>query len=439
MKPAVRILLLGSSALLYGVLAYATPRPEFGQLLGVLIAAFGLYGWMMRAGLPLRQGLVAALLLRLLWLPALPTLSDDYHRFRWDGLLVTHGVNPYQFRPDELLTPAGPLPAQLVAELYPRLNSPHYYSVYPPVCQAAFGAAASLLPTSALGFVVVLRVLIIGAELSTALLLLALLRRFNLPEQRALWYLLNPLVLIELTGNLHFEALVISFLLLMLWLATRGQLARAGGALALAVATKLLPLLVLPLLVRRLGRGQLLGFLAALGVGLLVLFAPFLSVELFRNIGRSLTLYFRSFEFNASVYYLLRAAGQWYKGYNDIARIGPALACTTALGSLVLALRERQPTWVSLPRTLLLLLTLYFLLATTVHPWYITPLVALGVFTRLRYPVAWSGLAVLSYAAYRTPAYTENLGLVALEYGLLLAVLAADGWQGRFSAQPRQA
>ncbi|GGG42858.1 hypothetical protein [Hymenobacter glacieicola] len=439
MKPAVRILLLAGSAALYGVLAYATPRTEFGQLLGILLLAFGLYGWAMRAGLPLRQGLVAALVLRLLWLPALPALSDDYHRFRWDGLLVAQGVNPYQFRPDELLKPTGPLPAQLAAELYPRLNSPHYYSVYPPVCQAAFGAAARLFPTSALGFVVVLRLLILGAELGTALLLLALLRRFNLPAQQALWYLLNPLVLVELTGNLHFEALVVCLLLLLLWLATRGQVARAGAALALAVATKLLPLLVLPLLVRRLDWGQLLRFLSVLAIGLLVLFAPFLSIELFRNIGRSLTLYFRNFEFNASVYYLLRAAGQWYKGYNDIARIGPALACATAVGSLLLAARERQPAWATLPRALLLLLTLYFLLATTVHPWYITPLIALGVFTRLHYPVAWSGLAVLSYSAYRTSAYTENLWVVGLEYGLLLAVLVADARQGRFSAQPQRA
>ena len=101
MKPAHLVALLLSAAA-YGLLAYATPRPAFGQLAGLLGLAFGLYFWLLNTGLPLRQGLLAALLLRLLWLPALPTFSDDYHRFRWDGLLLTEGLNPYRYRPDEL-------------------------------------------------------------------------------------------------------------------------------------------------------------------------------------------------------------------------------------------------------------------------------------------------------------------------------------------------
>ncbi|RSK34555.1 hypothetical protein [Hymenobacter metallilatus] len=445
-------LLLSAGA--YGLLAYATPRTHFTQLLGLLAVAFGAYVALLKSGLSLRLGLGAALVLRLLWLPALPTLSDDYHRFRWDGLLLSHGVNPYQHRPDELV--AVPQAHQqenvrlqvrraglivLLQRLYPRLNSPHYYSVYPPVCQGLFGLAAGLYPYSELGFVLVLRLCILLAEVVSASVLLALLRHAGLPPQQALWYLLNPLVIVELTGNLHFEALVISFLLLMLWLLVRHQAAAGGMALGLAVATKLLPLLVLPLLVRRL-RGWQLGWLGAGLLGILaLLFVPFLSPELLRNIGRSLNLYFRSFEFNASVYYLLRAAGQWYYGYNAIARLGPALALAVALGGLILAAVERRLTWATLPRTLLLLLTLYFLLATTVHPWYLTPLVALSVFTQARYALVWSGVAVLSYAAYRTAAYSENLWLVALEYTVVLAALlwdARQGHLGRYATAPWQ-
>lgn len=433
MKPTHLAALLVSAA--YGLLAYAVPRPAFGLLAGLLALAFGLYWWLLKTGLPLRQGLLAALLLRLLWLPSLPALSDDYHRFRWDGLLLSQGHNPYRHRPDELAGPgAAPTTAneQLIT-IYPRLNSPHYYSVYPPVDQAAFGLAAWLFPASERGFVVALRVLLLMAELATAGLLLALLRQFGQPPERALWYLLNPLVIVELTGNLHFEGLVGCFALLMLWLLARGRAAAGGGALALAVATKLLPLLVLPLLLRRLAWQQLWRFGLALAAGLALLFAPFLSLELIENIGRSLNLYFRSFEFNASVYYVVRAAGKWLTGYNQIALLGPALALLTATGGLLLAGTERRPTWVTLPRALLLLLTLYFLLATTVHPWYLAPLVLLSCFTRARYALVWSGMAVLSYAAYRTTAYTENLWLVALEYTIVLAVLLLDFRQGRLS------
>ncbi|MBT9395156.1 DUF2029 domain-containing protein [Hymenobacter sp. NST-14] len=435
MKPLhVAALLLSAAA--YGLLAYATPRPAFGQLAGLLALAFGLYVLLLKTGISLKQGLLAALLLRLLWLPALPALSDDYHRFRWDGLLLNTGLNPYRYRPDELAgTPTPPPPSQnqppttknpLPPTLYSRLNSPHYYSVYPPVDQAVFGLAAGLFPGSEQGFVLALRLVLLLGEVATAGLLVALLRQFGMAPERALWYLLNPLVMVELTGNLHFEGLVGCLLLLMLWLLARGRAAGAGAALALAVATKLLPLLVLPLLLRRLPWRALLIFGAALGAGLAALFLPFLSLELVANIGRSLNLYFRNFEFNASFYYLARAAGSYLTGYNQIALVGPALAALTAVGGLALAFTERRPTWASLPRALLLLLTLYFLLATTVHPWYLAPLVLLSTFTRARYALVWSGLAVLSYAAYRTTAYTEDLRLIVLEYVVVLVVLALD-------------
>ncbi|WP_375419490.1 glycosyltransferase 87 family protein [uncultured Hymenobacter sp.] len=423
-------LLLSGGA--YGLLAYATPRAHFGQLLGLLAVAFGACAWLLRAELPLRAGLAAAAVLRLLWLPALPALSDDYHRFRWDGLLVASGQNPFRYRPDELMGPAAPgqpvfpTPPPARKALYQKLNSPHYYSVYPPVCQAVFGLAAALFPTSERGFVLVLRLAVLAAEAATAALLLWLLAHFGLPRPRALLYLLNPLVIVELTGNLHFEALLITLLLAALALLARGRRAWSAGALGLAVATKLLPLLVLPLLARRLGPRRFAAYALLTGLTLLLSFAPFLTPDLLAHLGRSLRLYFQLFGFNASLYYLLRAAGFYLNGYVHNLYFGPALALAAATTTLLLAARERQPTLPSLPPTLLLTLTAYYLLSPVVHPWYLTPLVALSVFTRYRYALVWSGLVAMSYAAYQTAAYTESFPLIGLEYGLLLLVLTLE-------------
>lgn len=456
MLPAFRLRFLHLPALLllgltYGMLAYATPRAQFGQLLGLLVVAFGLYGLLLKTRLPLRTGLLAALLLRLLWLPALPAFSDDYHRFRWDGLLVANGINPYQYRPDELVaatSAAGLMAADVAVKnqnpatknelvlLYPKLNSPHYYSVYPPVCQAVYGLASGLFPTTERGAVLVLRLVLLLAEAGMAALLLALLRAFGQPAHRALWYLLNPLVVVELTGNLHFEGLMICLALLAVWLLMRGRWALSAGALGLAVGTKLLPLLLLPLLLRRLNWRRFVAYAAVVGLTLSVLFVPFVSLDLLRNISRSLTLYFSKFEFNASVYYLLRAIGYRITGYNEIARIGPALALLTTGLTLWLAWREKPLSWPQLLRTFLLILTVYYFNATVVHPWYIVPLVALSVFTPYWFALVWSGVVVLSYAAYQTMAYTENLWLLALEYAVVAAMLI---WDLPRSPQPYKA
>ncbi|MDO7852435.1 glycosyltransferase 87 family protein [Hymenobacter convexus] len=425
-------LLLSGAA--YAALAYATPRVQFGQLVGLFAVAGLAYWWLLRTRLPLRWGLGAALMFRLLWLPAMPALSDDLYRFRWDGLLVANGVNPFRFRPDELIADgartAVPREAARAAvlpelqQLYRQLNSPHYYSVYPPICQFVFGTAAKLFPTSDAGFAACLRVVILAAEVGTAWLLLALLPALGWPARRALSYLLHPLVVVELTGNLHFEGLVFGFILLAIWLLSRQKWAGSAVALGLGVATKLLPLLVLPLLVRRLG-GRRFAAYAALCLGTVaLLFGPFLSVDLFINIARSLKLYFRSFEFNASLYYLLRPIGIWLTTYNQIAIIGPGLAILSGLAGLALAWRERRRELASLVPTLLLMLTAYYAAATTVHPWYLTLLVGLSTLTHFRYARVWGGLAVLSYAAYQTSAYSENLWLVALEYAGTYAVLA---------------
>ena len=420
----------------YGGLAYATPRAKFGQLLLLFGLALGSYLVLLRWPLPLRWGLAAALGLRLLWLPAAPALSDDVYRFRWDGLLVAHGISPFLYRPAEIIADGGRRTLQTaqnrdelmpeLAPLYRKLNSPNYYSVYPPVCQYIYGAAARVFPHSEAAFTCFLRLVIVAAEAGTAWLLLALLARWQLPATRAYWYLLHPLSIIELTGNLHIEAVVSYFLLLAFYFLTQRRRWQSASALALSVATKLLPLLLLPLLVRKLGWQQFIRYCLLTGLGLASLFIPFISPELIKNISRGLQLYFHNFEFNASVYYVLRPIGYWLTGYNQIAVIGPALAGLAATFTLLLAYRAKGRDIAMLPGLLLLSLTAYYLLATTVHPWYLTLLLALSVFTHLRFPRVWAGLAMLSYAAYQSRAYPENLWLVGLEYVGVAAVMLLD-------------
>lgn len=434
--------LLGISALVYLALGYATPRENFTQLLLLTLLAFGIYAYVTNQKLNVWHGIGAGLFFRLLFLFAIPALSDDYFRFVWDGRLLMAGENPYLYLPSHLLGEGAPAIPALTAELFVQLNSPNYYSVYPPVLQGVFWLAAALSPESLSGSIIVLRVIILAAETGTILLLLRLLRRMALPDRYVHLYALNPLVILELTGNLHMEALLIFFLLLFLYQLHYQRYLIAALPFALAIGSKLLPLIFLPFVWRKLGLKRFAGFAAVVAVVLALIFLPLLSLEVLRNIWQSIDLYFQRFEFNASFYYLLRWLGLRLTGYNQIAVIGPLLSLVTLGVVLSMAAVKKLGSVRRLAGYMAAALTVYLLLATTVHPWYITTLVALTSLSHFRYATVWSCLAIFSYSAYRSSTYTENLWLVALEYTLVGLWLVAELYlyrqQKKHANLPRQ-
>jgi hypothetical protein len=160
-------------------------------------------------------------------------------------------------------------------------------------------------------------------------------------------------------------------------------------------------------------------FYALTGIITLVTFLPFLSTELLQHWGSSIGLYFKTFEFNASIYYLVNRPWWGIVGYNPIATVGPIMALLSVSAILLISFLKRIP----LQQKLYFILFAYLLCATTVHPWYVAPLVALGLFVGRSEGLVWSAAVVLSYAHYVGNANTENYVLIALEYTLLLSAL----------------
>lgn len=405
------------------------PRQEDTfRLFSLYFPAFGVYLWLnlrlcRLEGQALKYWLWAALFMRLLLILPFPNLSDDIYRFIWDGHLWRAGLNPFDLLPSEIMaTP--PYPPGLDPALFKKLNSPGYYTVYPPLAQFSFWLSTSASPHSIYGSAVLMKLLLCLTEGITLLLLLpSLLKQYRLPPANVLWYALNPLVMIEVVGNLHFEGAMLCLLLAALLFLNRGQIWKSGMLWAGAIAVKLLPLMFLPLLLKTLGRRAATRHFMATGLTLLVLFFPLWNSNFLPNFADSLDLYFRTFEFNASIYYLSRWIGQQTLGYNPIAIVGPALSLITLGGILALAFLPAAQRQFSLPERMLLVLTLYLLLSTTVHPWYLVLLLGLMPLTRLRYPVVWSGLIILSYAHYFGGSFTEKYILIALEYLILFALL----------------
>ena len=282
-KTAVSI--IGISMILYIIWAYNLVRFEHGKLLLLYTVLFGGYYFIVK-NQKIKESWLSylAVLFRLLFLLAIPNLSQDFYRFIWDGRLILEGLNPYLHTPNELVAASPGLFSQMNT-LYEGMGalSAKHYSNYPPIHQLPFIIAALISKHSILGSVVVLRLILISADLGVLVFGKKLLKKLNKPTRTIYWFILNPLVIIELTGNLHFEGLMLCFFIMSLYFIHSKKWHTAAVIMALSIAVKLVPILSLPLYLNKLGWKKSIRFYCiTIGV-FAILFIPFLSYEFFEN------------------------------------------------------------------------------------------------------------------------------------------------------------
>jgi hypothetical protein len=388
---------------------------------------FFLYSWIILQNKAIDLWLVSGLLFRAALLFSVPALSDDFYRFIWDGRLIDAGYHPFAEVPTYYIQNGSNIPG-IDAGLYDKLNSKNNFTVYPPLSQFIFWLSVKVSPDSVYGSVVFMKFIIFLCEVGTVFMIRRLLHYFKQPASRILLYALNPLVIIELTGNVHFEGIMILCLLTALWFLLHQKHFLSAVFYSLSVCTKLIPLIFLPLLLRQLGWRLAIRYWLITGVITMLLFTPLLNHDFISGFSASMGYYFQRFEFNASIYYLVRALGFALFGFNIIHFAGVTLACLAMILILTIAwrkLRDRAHPGIDTEffNGMLWCLFVFFLLTTTLHPWYIITLLAISIFTRYRFPVLWSGLIFLTYAGYSAETFTENLQLVAVEYIALIGYL----------------
>ncbi len=345
----------------------------------------------------------------------LPFLSDDFFRFLWDGNLLHQGIDPFAFKPEELINSGALKRSAIVDKLYSGMNSPQYYSIYPPLNQAVFYLSTWARVDNLLIWVNTMRLLILIGELLGLVLLIKLLGLLNKEKSMAIFYWLNPFVIIEGIGNLHFEILMSSFLIIFLYFLFSKKWVSSILFGSLMAVVKLVPLIWMPFLLKLDLRK---GILVALGIGLvfLVFMSPILIGGNLGNFQESLDLYFHSFEFNGSFYKVERALGFWIYGYNVIQKIGSLnmILFIVILSIAFFCTRKENPG--SFLKSLILVYFIYLLISTTVHPWYVLPLIPLGIISGYYFPILWSFTAFLSYEAYAHPTVQESLFISLVQY-----------------------
>lgn len=408
-------------------LGWHAPQSDFQSILTFYLPAFAVYFFFLNHKVHSNNIAIligVAILARCILVFAFPLLSDDVFRFIWDGQLWNSGMNPFDQLPRYWMEQGNLFPNQ--PELFEALNSKAYYTIYPPVCQGIFTFATFICPQSIYFSSVVMKIFLLLFEIGSILLIMALLKEFKLDASKVLIYALNPLVIVEVCGNLHFEGAMVFFFLLSIYLFKRKKDFTGSLAFALSVASKLLPLMLLPLILVLLGKKRLLKVLAYIGISLLLLFLPIYSSQFIESFSGSLDLYFRKFEFNASIYYLLRSIGELVSGYNMIKYIGPALAGVAGLSILYLARRGKENNYPSFFKLAGLSFCVYLLCATTIHPWYLILPLALLSFTSFRFIILWTLLIFGTYYNYAFDPYAEQLYIVIIEY---LAVGVLCFWE----------
>lgn len=350
-------------------------------------------------------GLLLAAVWHLLFLRMPPGSDDDVHRYVWDGRVQRLGYNPY------VVVPSDPALARLHTPETRTLNHPDVPSPYPAGAQLFFRGVATI-HESTFAF----KVAFVFCDWAIVLVLLDVLRRSRLGEHWVLAYAWHPLLATEVAGSGHID--IVGALLLLVSFAALGRRWRAVAALAfgLAVAVKLLPIVLLPLYWKRVRVRD--GALAAVVIGLL--YVPFLSHG--RIPFGSLGTYVQSFRFNDPVFAALErvAAPQF-------------VAAFAVIVGFVTAVWLRRKYEASPSDALAWPMAASLLCAPVVYPWYLLWLLPFLRSVSALPLIIWTVSIIPTYYVW----HLRTLGrpwlvpgwIMLLEYGSVAATAIIVEWR----------
>jgi hypothetical protein len=332
-------------------------------------------------------------------------LDDDIHRYVWDGRVQRLGYNPY------LLVPSDPALAGLHTWETRTLNNPEVPSPYPPGAQLFFRAVTAIHEST--------------FALKVAFVLFDILRCTGQGEHWVLAYAWHPLLATEVAGSGHVDIVGVLLLLVSADALVRRWRAVAAIAFGLAVAVKLLPIILLPLYWTRIRVRD--GVLAAVGLGLL--YVPFL------DHGRipfgSLGTYVQRFRFNGPIFATLERL--------TAPQVAAGLAVLVGLLTAIW-MRRRSTDWFSDAFAWPMAASLLW--APVVYPWYMLWLLPFLRSTSTLPILIWTLSIIPTYYVWRL----RTLGqpwvvpgwIMLLEYGSVAATAAVIAFlRIRRSAAPQ--
>lgn len=360
-----------------------------------------------------------------------PGQSDDIYRYLWDGKILYHGVSPYRYAPQDAEL------SNYHSENLPRLvNFPHIKTIYPPFAQMVFKISYTLFNENVTGMKFIFLLFMWGSIVFFYLLL----KRNGGDIHWLLFFAWNPLVIMETAVNGHLDIVMVFCLLTGLWFFYRGCLHWAGIAFACAILSKLIPVVLLPVIffsffpfepgrkqkikerwLNKVAWNKVTWFFVPLTVTVGAFYYPYLDSA--SNMFLTAMNYSSKWYFNNPVFYGILGTID-HPNPNPIAHMISFLLFTVLF--LVILFYPRLKT----EQRIFYVMTAFVICNPTIHPWYLVVLLGLLCIYRNSFPVLWSGLIVVSYmVVYRFKAegiWQDSWWLMAMEY-IPLAILVVLG------------
>ncbi len=326
--------------------------------------------------------------------------KSDMVRYIYDGRLQRLGYNPY------LVVPADPAVAATHTDETRQMPSIRARTPYPAAAQLFFRLVVTIHESPR-----AMKLALVVCDVLTIAVLVAWLTSTNRSAWLALLYAWNPLVILEIAHSGHIDALGALWIAVSAWMLSTGRGMRAVIAFVLAVATKLLPIVLLPLFWKRIRvRDAIAGIIV-----LALLYLPFASAGML-PLGAvpNVVAYIR---FNGPLFRLLA----WLLTPKAAAGIAVAAGLAVAAWMRMRTTADDPAAW-GWPMAVSLLC------APVVYPWYLLYFTPFLFARSCRALVAWTFTALLLYAVWDLARHGHRWLVPApvqwIEYAVVLLVLA---------------
>jgi alpha-1,6-mannosyltransferase len=411
----------GGAAVIAALAALALTEAPLGTPLFFLFAAVPaiVYGLLLRQfftrGVPpdadgSRLLLTALLLAAAFRVPLVvrPVGADnDMVRYMYDGRLQRLGYNPF------LVVPADPEVAATHTELTRKMPSIRARTPYPAAAQLFFRLVVTIRETPR-----AMKLALVACDLLTILVLVKWLRETKRSAWLALAYAWNPLVILEVAHSGHIDALGALWIAIAAWMLTTGRSMRATVAFVIAIASKLLPIVLVPLLWKRIRVGDAV----AGGAVLFLLYLPF------RSAG---TLPLGAVP---NVVAFIRFNGPLFKGLAALATPQGA-AAVAVLAGLAVAAWMRLTRSADDPAAWAWPMAVSLAAAPVIYPWYLlyfTPFLFTGATLPL---VVWTYSVLPVYVVWYLSKFGHRwfvpVPVLWLEFGAVVAAMAVISFRRR--------